>query len=147
MISKAELDALFRADDEARAEHAHWMAQREPVASPLVERNDGDGGVVYKTVEDATAKPAQPDADWSGWERWMRGHLDNEREALLDIVADGMVAMFDQERAAIERKLAELRTENAELRGMIEVTLRLFTAETKAAAADVVNLRKHHDVA
>jgi hypothetical protein len=138
MISKAELDALFRADDEARAEHAHWMAQREPVASPLVERN---------AVEDATAKPAQPDADWSGWERWMRGHLDNEREALLDIVADGMVAMFDQERAAIERKLAELRTDNAELRGMIEVTLRLFTAETKAVAADVVNLRKHHDVA
>jgi len=53
MISRAELDALFREDDKARAEHAHWMAQREPVASPLVQRNGGDHGLVFKTTNNA----------------------------------------------------------------------------------------------
>jgi hypothetical protein len=36
MISRAELDELYRADDEARAEHAEWLARREAQTRPFV---------------------------------------------------------------------------------------------------------------
>jgi hypothetical protein len=38
----------------------------------------------------------------------MAGHLANEREAILDIVEEGVSKMLDQECAAFDRKLAEL---------------------------------------
>jgi hypothetical protein len=25
-----------------------------------------------------------PDPDWSGWEKWLRGHLDIEREGMIE---------------------------------------------------------------
>jgi hypothetical protein len=26
----------------------------------------------------------QPERDWSGWEKWLRGHLDAERETMIE---------------------------------------------------------------
>jgi hypothetical protein len=28
--------------------------------------------------------------DWSGWERWLQAHLDNERQAILGIAMDAV---------------------------------------------------------
>jgi len=76
--SRAELAELFRADDRGQAEHRQFMAQPEAQARALMQRNDDDGGLVYKEMDNATGAPAEPETDWSQWEAWMAGHLANE---------------------------------------------------------------------
>ena len=132
--SRAELEELFRADDRVQAEHRQFMAQPEAQARALVQRND-DGGA-----------PAEPECDWSGWQAWLDGHLNILREELLDGIAEGVVQLLDKERASFDRKLAELRAENAELKGMIGIVLRLYAGETKADVLDLPDWRKR-DVA
>jgi len=44
MISRAELDELYRADDEARAERAEWLTRREAQARPFVQKSDDPAG-------------------------------------------------------------------------------------------------------
>jgi hypothetical protein len=136
-----ELRELFREDDKLRAEHHQYMAERKALANLPVSEN-GDAGLVYKDYDNsappAAAAAADEETDWSGWERWLRAHLDNEREVILDIVGHAMDMLAEQERTAIDRQLAELRAENAELKGMIGTVLRLYAGETKAA--DVIDL-------
>jgi len=125
------------------------MAQPEAQARALMQRNNDDGGLVYKEMENATGAPAQPETDWSQWEAWMAGHLANEREAVLNIVNEGVNKMLDQERASIDRDLADLRAENAELKGMIGTVLRLYAGETKTGeVVDLPNfMRRRNDAA
>jgi hypothetical protein len=137
MISRAELDALSAEDNRRRAEHREFMAQREGLASPPVSETD-DAGLVYKDYQgnasQAAATAADEQTDWSGWERWMRAHLDNEREAILDIVAEGMTAFVDQELVAVNRQLAGLQAENLELKSMLADALRKVDELTKRTA-------------
>jgi hypothetical protein len=122
MISRAKLDALFAEDDRRRAEHREFMAQREALATPPVSETD-DAGLVYKDYQgnasQAAATAENEQADWSGWENWLRAHLDNERERLFDIIGDAMDAMAEQERNAVERQIAELKSENIEVKALL----------------------------
>jgi len=61
--SRAELAELFRADDRVQAEHRQFMTQPEAQARVLMRRNGDGGGLGYKTIEDATPAPAQPEYD------------------------------------------------------------------------------------
>jgi len=144
--SRAELAELFRADDRVQAEHRQFMAQPEARARALMQRNGDDGALVRKTIEDATLAPAELEYDWSGWERWMSGHLDNFREELFDAIAEFGVRLIEQERVVYDRKLAELKAENVELKGLIATTLRQLN---QTAAADIVDLsiRRRSDAA
>ena len=65
MISRAELDELYRADDRLRAEYAEWMAQREAQARPSVPKSEDPAGLIFKTVENEPAPAPQPDAEAS----------------------------------------------------------------------------------
>jgi len=157
-ISRNEIAALCREYDRFAAELDDWNAQREadPIArdeylraeaasepigsSPMSETDDA--GLIFKTVDNsaapaAAAATAEGEHDWSGWEAWMAGHLAVEREHMLDSLAEAMMMLIHQERDAVDRKLAELRAENAELKGMIGIVLQLLT---KGGGADVVSL-------
>jgi hypothetical protein len=51
------------------------------------------------------------ETDWSGWEKWMQGHLAIERQAILDGVADAVgdcLGERDQEIRELQLKIAEL---------------------------------------
>jgi len=68
------------------AEHDRFMAEQasEPIRRPPVSKTD-EAGLIYKEYDNsAPAHAPAPDADWSGWERWLRGHLNIERRGLLD---------------------------------------------------------------
>jgi len=82
------------------------MAQPEAQARALMPRNGDGSALVRKTIEDATPAPAEPETDWSHWQAWLDGHLANEREAILNIVTEGVNEMLDHERIAFERDLA-----------------------------------------
>ena len=146
-ITREEIRQLCIAHDRFMAEQASETIRRSPVSE------SGDAGIIYKEYDNSALPPAAATAegqqDWSGWEAWMAGHLAVEREHMLDSLAEAMMMLIHQERDTVDRKLAELRAENAELKGMIGTVLRLYAGETKSG--DVVDLpnfmRRRNDAA
>src|SRR5215475_2699586 len=52
-----------------------------------------------------------PEPDWSGWEKWLRGHLDIEREVMIEGLGEALGTVGHELRdriSALELKLAEL---------------------------------------
>jgi hypothetical protein len=118
--------------------------------SPPERLTDG-ADIIYRQHDNSAPAPvAEPEYDWSAWEAWMAGHLANFREEfrdeLFDAIAEFGVRLIEQERVAVDRKLAELRAENIELKGMLATTLRQLN---QTAAAEIVDLsiRRRSDAA
>jgi hypothetical protein len=135
-----ELDP-FAYDDYLRAERT-----AEPERDACVQREAPAGGLVYRRMDDALQRASEP-PDWSQWEAWMKGHLDNLREEMIDAVAEGMVEFFKQKRHELDRELTVLRNENAELKGMLrDVVARLGQTDEKLKnlVADANAERKDH---
>ena len=113
-------------------------------------RENGRGGdVLYRRRDDAlVSSPAATDdgEDWSGWERWLRGHLDIERDAIGDQVGDAIGELIREERATTDRDVNELKRGLAELRGEVRAlrtgkSLRVrgtFIADARYEFLDVV---------
>jgi len=111
MISRAELDELYRADDEARAEHAEWLARREAQARPFVRKSEDPAGLIFRTVENEPAPAAAADSEPS--------------EA--DLAADDPLGYAVNEFAeAVERRFERLERENSFLRGQIDALLTML---------------------
>ena len=52
-----------------------------------------------------------PEPDWSGWENWLRSHLDIEREFMIEVFGEALGSTCQELRdriSALELKLAEL---------------------------------------
>jgi len=154
MSIRDEIRELCLAHDKQMAEDRQWLAQyRARARSPASESDDD--GLVYKDHDNAAQQPApatEAEADWSGWEKWLRGHLNNERAEMLDLLAKAMGEVIAEERAAARRErdteLLKVRAELAELRGRTDALLGLLQSKT----GDVVDLprgfwRRDRDVA
>jgi hypothetical protein len=157
---RRHLRALYAEDDRARIEHAAWMAERQAQGQALMQKSDEDS-LIYRTHDDSAPAPAAvvetvpsdgngAETDWSGWETWMQGHLDNLREELLDGVAEGMSMYFEQRFAEkrrewqteIDREFAVLRTALTErdaniarLEGRIDTLLSFIERRSAATMA------------
>ena len=62
-----------------------------------------------------------PDPDWSGWENWLRSHLDIEREVMIEAFGEALGITCQELRdriSALELKLAELTGAIDILRGL-----------------------------
>ena len=62
-----------------------------------------------------------PEPDWSGWEKWLRGHLDIEREVMIEAFGEALGITCQELRdriSALELKLAELTGAIDILRGL-----------------------------
>jgi len=141
--------ALFREDDQRQIEHRQFMASPEAQTRSLARKPDAEGAEYRAHDEDATPAPAEPETDWLQWQAWLDGHLANEREAMLDGVAEFVVRMLDQERVIYERRIAELEGEIRELKGLTGGLLTLLgqRAEDRSKSGQVVDLpnwRKRH---
>jgi len=131
LAERAQYDtaAAIEYDNLLRAEQAC-----EPQGSPYMQKSDDDDSLVYKTHDDA---------DWSGWERWIAGHLDIERRRMQDEVVDGLLAVEKDMREEMvealmrrDREISDLRAEVAECKGMLAATLQLLGNKS----ADIVDL-------
>jgi hypothetical protein len=113
--------------------HDRFMAEQasEPIRSPTVSETDEPRGLVYKRYDNAPAPAAQPEPDWSDWEAWLQGHLAILRQQMIKGVAEGVMMLIHRERDAFERKLADLRAENAELRGKLDVVLTMVGQKSR----------------
>ena len=100
----------------------------------LLQKSD-ESAVLYREHHDNAPAPAPQPADapseseqtdWSRWEKWLRGHLDIEREEMLAGIAKAVMILIHRERDSFERKIAELRAENIELKGLLTDALNRF---------------------
>jgi len=129
-----EIGQLSAEHDRMMVEHEQWMARREAAGAAPVQKYN-DSAVLYREHDGNASEPTpQRDAapsegeqqDWSGWEKWLRGHLNNERAEMLEAVAQGMAMFVDKQLTPIDRALAELRAENIELKGLLTDALNRF---------------------
>jgi len=156
----------LRADIERRAAERErdpaamqdWLlADAEPIEAPPVSENELPH-IIYRDFDGGALTPgSEPDMppDFSGWEKWLDGHLAIMRKAILDDVARGTaqatMTLIQRERARFERELAILKNENAEIKGMLTSALMLL-GQKETKAADIVELprgfiRKRTDAA
>src|SRR5215472_14969117 len=65
----------------------------------------------------AQAQPSQPQTDWSGWDQWLRGHLNIELNSLHRALGQ----LLAEEREKPERKTSEFAAKLAKLSGAVDV--------------------------
>jgi hypothetical protein len=123
------IEDLQRRSDEGRQRIADAEAKREadPVkmddylrSEPAIlstmdnVQSDRDSDeLIYKEMPLAKL-PTSEDADWSGWENWLRAHMDNERELVLTVVGDAM-GELQQEVRELRAALASQTEKAAQL--------------------------------
>jgi hypothetical protein len=133
---RRQLAKLFREDDRLRAENEQWLARRQAPSEPIVEgqgaayvQKFGSEELLYRVVDNsAPAAESAPADEWAGWNAWVRAHLDNEREALTDTMAEVIVELRREWRA--EREIALVERDRRI--GVVEGEL----CETKAMLGD-----------
>src|SRR5262249_37787549 len=85
---RRELAELCRIHDRMMAEAASERMRRPPVSE-----SDPDG-LIYKDYDNSAPAPA-PEADpWAGWNAWLRGHLDIERQSIREEVENALVELI-----------------------------------------------------
>jgi hypothetical protein len=104
--------------------------------------NSGDDGLICRTYDNSpsAAAAAATEHDWSGWETWLRSHLDNEWKEIEQVVAMSLADERQRERREVREALAPLERELAELRGQVSALLTLL----QGTKADVVTLSKKY---
>ena len=129
-ITRDEIADVCRAHDKFMIEAREWL-RSPPVSEP------DDPGIVYKEYDNSEPAPAPvADADWSGWERWLRAHLNIERRGLLEALEKDIADIIAEMRKERDAELLKLRAEVAELKGRTDVLISLL--QTKGG--DVVDL-------
>jgi hypothetical protein len=134
MISKAEIDELCRQHDELMAQ------AREAERSGYVQRNDPGDGLIFKDNEDAMVPAYTPEPD--GFSEYQG-----------DVLAHLIVELRDEWETYIDRRIAALQGENAELKGMIGAVLQLLgkrggdVPKSGGVVELLPNWRKKRDVA
>ena len=121
-------------------EHDRLMAERQETArkDELITKEDA-ADLIYKRIRRPAPQPEE-DADFSGWERWLRGHLDNNNAELVEVFSDAVaiaLAKVQETRAADKAELAALKPELAALRTQIEATKADIKSENAALRAKV----------
>jgi hypothetical protein len=124
-----------------------FTAAVEPAEGPPVEKSSGNGLLMFRMgPENALAPAPAGNTDWSAWESWMQGHLNVLRSEVADTISRAtgiaLASTRKEMQAEFERKLAALKTENAELKGLLdsvlakcselEGTIKTLTADFKA---------------
>jgi hypothetical protein len=133
-----ELERKLAAAEQRRQERADTAA-----GTGYVQKSP-ESGVRYTTPLE-TLQAGFPEAEtnnWDGWENWLQGHLDLFHHELFNRLDEDINRLLDGERNVTNRALADLRAENAELKGMIGTVLKQLDTLTTA----VEDERKNHQV-
>jgi hypothetical protein len=109
--------------------------------------SEGDEDLLYRVTDNnALQAPAAGMAegeqhDWSGWEKWLRRHLDNERTVMVEAI--GIVAAETRKEMLQERDaaIAPLKAEIAELRGQVSALLTLLGQKSVSKVIDLPSWR------
>ena len=115
---------------------AHGLHYGEPIGASPVRRN-GNGALVFKTIEEALVRGSEPGTLPSDAEAWMAGHLNilrNELREYFKGTTAEVIKRREHRIAALETKTAKLEAANAELRGKLDAALAIIAGSTAIAA-------------
>jgi hypothetical protein len=133
-------------EDERRRELEQEAAEAERAATENLAQEGPETGAKGSYMQrSASAAEAEPEPDWSGWERWMDGHLSNLRTEIFDTLTECLGEVIAELRREWERDIE--RMECRILRQMVgittkngEVTDRANDSQRADQDADVIGL-------
>jgi hypothetical protein len=135
---KRHLAELYAEDDRLRAEARRQERAAASAAaadtSGLLYR-DYTGGAPYDAPA-GVAAPANAEGayDWSGWEKWLAGHLAIHQREMGEGVAWFVSNYLREKLTPLRQELAALHAENVEVKGLLTETLRKYDEVTKEFA-------------
>jgi hypothetical protein len=130
---RRHLADLYREDDRLRAEREEEARQSAaPPQESVVRKEYSDALLVVTPAADEGEK------DWSGWENWMAAHKQNERELIMETVAE----VLNEMQASFDAACAKVRDEAKILFEMqAEKGAQIAEVNKQAAAVECDKLR------
>jgi len=148
---RRQLAELYREHDRMMTEDNAWLAKREAEREALMRKSDAEGVLYREQDGNAQGRATPTDAgpknesaaetdEWAGWNAWMRGHLDIERQAIREELETTLVELIvelrKKWREEVTKAVAKRDKEIANLRGQVETLTRLYAGKS----ADVIDL-------
>jgi hypothetical protein len=113
----------------------------------MTTRTNGDGTHWSEPIETVAPAPVVAADPWEGWETWLRSHLDVERDLTVEVTGEVVAGLRREIADAIEKRVAPLQREVAELRGAMDVMRSLGHAGLRLRGSfDVAAEYLAHDV-
>jgi len=133
------------------AEGRARIAVREADLIDAFERQS-DASLLYRRIDNALQAPAAgtditassmaegEQYDWSGWEKWLRGHIMNERQVMAYAIGQVVAETSKEMREERARELAERDAKIARLEGKVEALLTLLGQKELKSVGRVIDL-------
>jgi len=128
-------------------EHDRLMAEEHAPAprDELVTKEDA-ADLIYKRIR-RPAPQSEESQDWSGWERWLRAHLDNNNAELVEVFTNAVAeALAEIQHATREARAAD-KAELAALRAADKAELAALRTQVEtltATKADIARLENEN---
>ena len=139
---RRELAELCREHDRLMAEE-HVPALRDEL---ITKENAAD--LIFKKIQRPAPQPEESQ-DWSGWERWLRAHLDNNNAELVEVFTNAVAeALAEIQHATREARAAD-KAELAALRAADKAELAALRTQVEtltATKADIARLENENAV-
>jgi len=90
----------------------------------MTTRSTNGDGLLWSEPSEPAAPAATAAAQaeaWSGWEKWLRSHLDIERDLTTEVTGEVVARLRVEMAEAVEKRIAPLAREIAELVGAVGV--------------------------
>ena len=139
---RRELAELCREHDRLMAEE-HTPALRDELIT-----NENAADLIFKKIQRPAPQPEESQ-DWSGWERWLRAHLDNNNAELVEVFTNAVAeALAEIQHATREARAAD-KAELAALRAADKAELAALRTQVEtltATKADIARLENENAV-
>lgn len=130
-------------------EHDRLMAEEHvPALRDELITKENAADLIFKKIQRPAPQPEESQ-DWSGWERWLRAHLDNNNAELVEVFTNAVAeALAEIQHATREARAAD-KAELAALRAADKAELAALRTQVEtitATKADIASLENENAV-
>ena len=130
-------------------EHDRLMAEEHvPALRDELITKENAADLIFKKIQRPAPQPEESQ-DWSGWERWLRAHLDNNNAELVEVFTNAVAeALAEIQHATREARAAD-KAELAALRAADKAELAALRTQVEtltATKADIARLENENAV-
>src|SRR5262249_30727452 len=131
-------DSSLRLGHALRADRRLQSCLHLHYGDDMVITREDDESLLYRVTDNSALEGGQH--DWSGWEKWIRGHIMNERQVMARAMGEVVAETCKEMREERARELAERDTKIARLEGKVEVLLTLLGQKELKEVGKVIDL-------
>ena len=90
-------------------EHDRLMAEEHvPALRDELITKENAADLIFKKIQRPAPQPEESQ-DWSGWERWLRAHLDNNNAELVEVFTNAVAEALAEIQHAIVKRVLPIR--------------------------------------